>query len=105
MQHGLDKLNSYHLLCGYLFNIGSLEDLQTLFGEYETALVQEQPDYYFKHYLLLIDALNASMKYEECRQEAKNTYEEAKERNDTIGMFYSVFSLADIDAKQYRLAG
>ncbi|MDR0798906.1 MAG: hypothetical protein LBN18_04005, partial [Dysgonamonadaceae bacterium] len=116
MQHGLDKLNSYHVLGSYLFEAGSLEDMKTFFEEHEAALVQEwakekdptlKDEYtlhraslklnlgsvlfnygdfdgaaeqarnameycreneqwvqYYKHYLLLVEALTASLKYE-----------------------------------------
>jgi len=98
--HAQLKLNH-----GYVFfNYGDFEKVE-LQAHNTIEFCRENDEWviFYKAYDLLLDALLASNKFEAMQREAKKLFEEAKERNQPVGMTFAVSSLAKVYMKQRRL--
>lgn len=90
---------------GYMyFNRGDFEAVERVARDaLEYCIENNQWNWYYKHYDLLLDALLALRKYDSAQQEAKQLYEQAKESNHRMGMVIACSSLADMYYKMDRL--
>ncbi|MDR2972264.1 MAG: helix-turn-helix domain-containing protein [Bacteroidales bacterium] len=95
------KLNHSRAMCNY----GNFEEAekQARIGM-DYCSKNEEWNYYYELYTMLLDAQKSARKYELMQRNAKKLYAEAKERNHATGMAYALYSLAEVYTDQARYA-